>query len=331
MNQLVPYTPPQVTFRAADLRNIKALCQDATDDEFDRFIAMCRARGLDPRLGHCHLFIFNQTKPTRSAVTVVSEAGYLAAADRCRDENGGLIYKPDDKPPRYTYDEGLKNEETNPLGIASATVSVFKYIQKEWHEIPAEVFWDERAPINESWEWSAEQGKRLPSGKFMLDPKKKGWRTQPRTMLAKCARVAAMRYAFPDQVGGLYAEEEKGAIERGKMLELTATELIQEQTKQEQMKALGADQAIMFDFRDGKGLVYIPLGMIHDRIEAHFLANPSPHDIADFCAQNRTGLREYHAHAPGEHVDLKQRYVDQAATAIKAEKAKAADDKEKAD
>lgn len=42
----------------------------------------------------------------------------------------------------------------------------------------------------------------------------KQWQTQPKAMTKKCAIMRAMRLAFPNSVGGLYSEEEVGAIFR---------------------------------------------------------------------------------------------------------------------
>jgi phage recombination protein Bet len=322
------WTPPELHFSPKELQNIRALVPpEASAVEFDRFIAMCKARGLDPRLGHAFLFVFNAKKSNRSSVIVVSEQGYLAAADRCRGHNGDMIYLPDDQPPRFVYDTALKNPATNPLGIESCEVAVRKFVQGEWHRIPALVYWDERAPIVEDGEWDQGEGKFKPNGKKRLDPKKTGWIKQPRTMIAKCGRVAACRYAFPDQFGGLYAEEERDAIERGQLevIDLSPTEIIQHSVRQEQLKAMGADKAVLFDFRDGKGLVHVPLGLIHDRIEAHFRANPEPEKIEAFVGQNRNSIKEWIGQgggAKGEWIDLRARYVDPAAAELEACKRK---------
>lgn len=37
---------------------------------------------------------------------------------------------------------------------------------------------------------------------------KAGWAKMPETMIKKCAEAAALRMAFPDELGGIYAEEE---------------------------------------------------------------------------------------------------------------------------
>ena len=70
-------------------------------------------------------------------------------------------------------------------------------------------------------------------------------------------------------------------------------------------------------FDQQRGLEYVPLGMVHDRVEAAFLARPEPEKIQQFCEQNRIGIKEWMALGnKGEWVDLRQRYVDPAVKAL---------------
>ena len=317
MNNLVPFFPKPLEFSADALANINALVpKGRTREEFDRFISICKFRGLDPRAGHIMMAIYNEDKPDkRQVVTIITEQGYLAAANRCRDERGALIYKPDDKTPRFTYSEALKGAN-NPLGIESCTVSCYKFLQGEWHESPAEVFWDERVPTVEEWTWNPELGKRAPTGRTIINPKKNGWVKQPRTMLAKCARVAAVRYAFPDQFGGLYAPEEADAIEAGRIIDISATSVIEETRHAERMKAIGATESVLLSF-DPERIEPVPLGQIHDRIEAHFKQHPDAAEIRAFVKRNRAGIRQFNGMRSGDWVDLKKRYVDGAAEEMK--------------
>lgn len=56
---------------------------------------------------------------------------------------------------------------------------------------------------------------------------KAGWAKMPETMIKKVAEAAALRMAFPDELGGIYAEEEMGVGDKAKpealaeILELT--------------------------------------------------------------------------------------------------------------
>lgn len=327
------WTPPKVVFGAKDLQNIRDLyAKDSEPNEFQRFIRVCEVRGLDPRLGHAFCFIFNADDKAkakgkqRQAITVISESGYLTAADRIRDGAGNHIYLADDQVPVYTYDEKLKNAKTNPLGLESATVAVKKFAQGQWHRIPAQVFWDERAPIGEEWQYDIEQGKSVKTGELALDKSKQGWIKQPRNMLAKCARVAACRYAFPDQMGGLYSEEEIHAIQRGQLqvIDLTPDEIIAQREQAEHLKAIGADKAIPLILDPAKGIEYVPLGQVHDQIEAAFRANPDAAEIERFVVANRVGIKEFMTlQGKGEWLDLRERYIDAAAEEMSRRKKEA--------
>lgn len=65
---------------------------------------------------------------------------------------------------------------------------------------------DERNEIQEYYEES-------PFAEFN-NPKNPKWQSMPETMIKKVAEAAALRMAYPDDLGGIYIEEEKDLIER---------------------------------------------------------------------------------------------------------------------
>jgi phage recombination protein Bet len=321
LNELVPFIPKPLEFTSDALRNIRMLVpKDATADEFDRFISVCKFKGLDPRAGHIYLTIYNADKPEkRQVVTVISEQGYLTAANRCRDLAGKLIYRADEKTPRFTYDPSIKGP-TNPLGIVSCTVSCYKLYDDGWHEAPAEVFWDERVPTTNEWVFDKAIGKKVKTDNLIIPAGKSGWIKQPRNMIAKCARVAAVRYAFPDQFGGLYSMEEADAIEAGKIIDVSATVVMEEARQAERLKAIGHGEAILLGF-DSPDIVPVPLGQVHDRMEEYFGRHPDAAQIKSFVSRNRHAIREFNALRPGEWLDLKRKFVDAAAEEMKRREA----------
>lgn len=48
-----------------------------------------------------------------------------------------------------------------------------------------------------------------------MDPRKATWKSMPETMIKKVAEVAALRMAFPDELGGVYSQEEMDQADRG--------------------------------------------------------------------------------------------------------------------
>lgn len=168
MNAVVKFDPKQVALIK------QTVAKDANDEEFNLFVEMCKARGLNPLTRQVYCFIFNKDNPKkpRQMTIVVSRDGQRSIAERTG------AYRPDERAPRFEY--GKKDESTNPLGLVSAEVTVYKHVHGEWFPVPEVAYWEEYAPIKEIWE------NKQPTGKFQLDPKKDGWRKMARIMLAKC-------------------------------------------------------------------------------------------------------------------------------------------------
>lgn len=57
---------------------------------------------------------------------------------------------------------------------------------------------------------------------------KAGWAKMPETMIKKVAEAAALRMAFPDELGGIYAEEEIGAQEKATPEQLAEINVLRE-------------------------------------------------------------------------------------------------------
>jgi phage recombination protein Bet len=174
MNALVKFTPHQHSL----IRN--TIAKDANQTEFNLFMEMMQARGLNPLLRHAYCFIFHKDKPDkRQMVIVVSRDGQRAIAERTGS------YRPDERAPRFEF--GEKDPATNPIGLVSAEVSVYKRSHGEWFPVTEVAYWDEYAPIVPVWE----NGQK--TDRLQLDPKKDGWKKMPRIMLPKCAEMAALR------------------------------------------------------------------------------------------------------------------------------------------
>jgi phage recombination protein Bet len=160
-------------FGADDLALIKkSVANDANADEFAYFIRVASLRQLNPLLGQIRLTVYNKNNPdTRSAVIVTTIHGLrlIAARTGC--------YAPG-QAATYTYDKSGKPES------ATAYVQVYHRQSNTWHEYSDTAYF-------------AEYGKA-----------ENLWRTHPRVMLAKCAEALALRRGFPEQMGGLYTDDE---------------------------------------------------------------------------------------------------------------------------
>ena len=276
-----------IDFKPNELELIKATIADPdiTRNEFDLFISMCRSRGLNPLTRQVYPFLFHKDDPKkRQLVLVVSIDGYRSLAARTGD------YRPDEKPPRIKASKKEIDPDTNPKGIISAEVSVFKFAHGAWHPAPAISYWDEMAPIEEI--WAGKGAERKPTGKFRLNPKKDGWRRMPRLMLAKTAEMAALRRAFPDVFGGLYTEEETHAETTARL----ASQIMIEAAQERMLGQLGGP-GFAVDWLDGNGIQSVPKGRYVDESLAFLqMHQDDPAFVQRWREQNMRVIREYFTH-----------------------------------
>lgn len=121
------------------------VAKDCNNDEFNLFMEVARAKGLDPFLGQIIPMVFSKNNAAKRKMTIiVSRDGQRVIAQRCGD------YRPASKPPLYEVDSTTKSP-LNPQGIISATVYLWKQDPKtsDWYEVAGQVFWEEFAPVKD--------------------------------------------------------------------------------------------------------------------------------------------------------------------------------------
>jgi phage recombination protein Bet len=303
MNDIVPrnYSASQLAL----IRNTVA--KDCNQDEFDLFIEMCKHQGLDPFRKQIYAFVFKKTKRTkegdvwkeveeRQLTPVTSIDGYRSKAARCGD------YRPDDQEPQFEYDENAKNDATNPLGIVKCTIRAYKFgPDKQWYACVGTAFWDELAPIVEDGKW--ENNKFTGTGKMILDKKKPNWRRMARTMIAKCAEAQSLRKGWPEEMSGLFVQEEMDKTS----IDMTASEAADAHERDERLKRAGGKAAIPAMFELSEGLVLVPVGKFADRVVEHLEALPDAMAIDFWREQNTMGLKQFWAEQPTDAFDLKKK------------------------
>ncbi|NMO14910.1 phage recombination protein Bet [Pyxidicoccus fallax] len=167
-----------------------------SDDEFALFIEQCKRSGLDPLLKEAFCVARRQNAGNRERPNWVtkyefqpSEAGMLARAERFPDFRGiqaSAVFAEDD----IIVDQG-KGEVVhrfNPAKRKGALVGAWARVVRDG-KLPVVVWLDF-------------------SGYVQQTPL---WAKIPTTMIEKCARVAALRKAYPEAFGGLYVREEMPA------------------------------------------------------------------------------------------------------------------------
>jgi len=233
----------------------KTVGKELRGPEIDEALEWCELYGANPFVKDIYFFVFDADKPDKRRVVPVLGIGlYRKIAARTGN------YRPDESPPRFSYDDTLKSQ-INPKGMVWAEVSVHIFSHGQWHTVTSRLRWEERAPIKEIWAES-ESGRRKPTGKFELDPRKTNWATMPETMMAKCCEADAIRKAWPNETAGSYVAEEMDA---GHTIDLTATEIIEQHRTEQKLAIIGGSSAVIIDWCDGKPLDRVPLGQVWDK------------------------------------------------------------------
>jgi phage recombination protein Bet len=181
--------------KTALIRN--SVAKDLNQIEFDFFISVARARGLDPILNQIHAVkrkvkvSKNPDKYEERMTIQVGIDGFRLIAARTSEYAGC---------DRTIFDFNEKNE------LLAAEVTVYRLVQGQRCAFTAVADWDEFFP-------GEVQG-------FM-------WKAKPKTMLGKCAEAQALRKAFPNDLAGLYEPAElevREVVEKTEELSLKEVE-----------------------------------------------------------------------------------------------------------
>lgn len=147
------------------------LCKGITDDELKLFSAVCKKTGLDPFMKQIYA-VKRKTKEGESMTIQTSIDGYRLIAERTGKYAPG-------RESSYQYDKN------------GMLISATSYVKKQtadgtWHEVAATAFYEEYKPAYSNQFWNSKQ----------------------HIMLAKCAEALALRKAFPNELSGLYSDDE---------------------------------------------------------------------------------------------------------------------------
>lgn len=169
-----------------------------SDDEFALFMEQCKRSGLDPLLKEAFCVARRQNIGSREKPNWVSkhefqpsEAGMLARAERFPDYGGiqaSAVYADDEI--EMDQGRGDVSHRFNPAKRKGALVGAWSKVARNG-KLPVLVWLDFSGYVQQTPLWS-----KIPS-----------------TMIEKCARVAALRKAYPEAFGGLYVREEMPAEE----------------------------------------------------------------------------------------------------------------------
>lgn len=172
----------EITITSEDVR--QHICPQATPREIVYFMELCRAQKLNPFLNDAYLVKYGGSP----AQILVAHKVLLKRADSHPQFDGicsGVI---------VLRDGTIHKEERT-----SYYEEIGETLLGGWCEIYRK---DRSHPYYKEL--------RLKS----MDKHQANWKTMPDVMIVKCAQAAAIREAFPQDFGGMYAREEMGNIQQ---------------------------------------------------------------------------------------------------------------------
>lgn len=155
---------------------------DLPEEFHEPFLVQCRLKGLNPFIGQCWPKVIFENEKQRVVLCATIDALRLQAM-RTREYVGI-------EPPTFQMDGDLP---------ASARCTVQRSINGTVRSFTAEVFRDELLPLAQE---------------YAEDSKDAFCDRMPKTWLGKCAKAAALRDAFPQELGGVYVPEELEQLDR---------------------------------------------------------------------------------------------------------------------
>lgn len=274
------------------------IAKDCNTEEFNLFMEAARSYGLDPFRKQILPLVFGKNardQSKRRMSIVVSRDGLRVIAQRCGN------YRPASEKAEWDTDASLVGP-LNPKGLVSCTVYLWQQDSRgEWFKVKGEAEWDEFAPVTEEWAEDAE-GKRRPTGRKTIDASG-NWVKMPKVMLEKCAEAQALRAGWPEQFGGVYAEEE---MDRAKVIDLAASEIVEAEAAEQRMLRIGGEKAVTFIFDNETGLERIPVGQVADRFLFEARNAADLNQFATLRARNSDSLKEFWAMQPSDALELKK-------------------------
>ena len=286
------------------------ILRQKAEDEFNLFMEAARSYGLDPFRKQILPLVFSKNKADKRKMSiVVTRDGLRVIAQRCKN------YRPASEKAEIVYDDVLKGP-LNPKGIVSATVYLWQQDNKgEWFKVVGEALWDEFAPITDEWGENAD-GKWKPTGKKTLESSG-NWARMPVIMITKCAEAQALRAGWPDQFGGIYAQEEMDQA-----LAQDASETVRQEEERQRSERIGGVDTITITWGDNWKLDQVPVGQMADRC-VEFIDAASPEDVLRWSMANQEPLRQFWARAPGDALEVKKA-VEEKTAALKTQENDAA-------
>lgn len=305
--------PTRANFNAPQLDLIqRTVARDCNRDEFDHFMAVADALGLDPLRKQICAIVYNKNDAKKRSMVIVTQIdGFRSIASRCGN------YRPASASPAYEYDAALKSPG-NPLGIVKCETTLWQFKEGDWHPVHGEAYWDEFAPTEEvcddgwSWEDTGEvwedsgkpKKKKVAKGEVYAKLVKSGNWERPRHAIGLCAERQALRKGWPEQFSGLYVEEE---MVKATIIDAVASEVLAEHQEQKRLDRVGSGDGLLFVFEAGGNLIQVERGQVADRLTYFYERQATTaQEIVDFRTRNEASLKTFWAWAPADALEVKK-------------------------
>lgn len=291
----------------AQLRIIRlSVARTCTDAEFDHFMSVADRTGLDPLRGQISALVRSPWDPDkRTMVPFATIDGLRAIAARHGD------YRPMEGAPLLETDPERREAQSNPLGLVRAEVTLWRKFDDNWFPITGEAWWDEYAVLVALPKANGEANERAAArdsagaAQRMVTLTAR-WRQRGRVLLAKCAEAQALRRGWPEDLSGLYGEEE---LQRAEVDDLLAHERAAHAAEDIRQRALAGSRSLALSFQAGEPFEQVGRDQLGQRLGAFIAAATSATEIESFQLRNREALRTFWEWSPGEALEVK-RHVD---------------------
>lgn len=313
MNNLAPIQThaPTLSYTGKQLELIKkTVAADCTPDEFNLFIEVSRRVGLDPFRRQIYAVVYNKKDSEKRRMSIITGIdGYRSVAARNRD------YRPASTPAEFETDANLKSP-ANPAGLIRAVVTCYKYgPDGQWHPVAGEAYWDEFAPLKEvadEYDWidtgetwpdsGKPKKKKVPRGETRTEVDGK-WKSMPHVMLAKCSEAQALRRGWPEDLSGVYTEEE---MDRSRVADLSASEAVELFERDKRLQITGGRDSIFVVWNPADPMEAVPLGQFADKATAFVRACKELPDLIGWEETNRVALQDFWAKSKADALELKK-------------------------
>lgn len=186
-----------------------------TLDDLKYFMFQCSQRNLNPFKQQIHaVYIYDKQVRGEKLVVITGIGGFRSIAQRSPRPlyagSGEPVWDMDEEtglPKSATVQVFAYNPVTGEREAITTGVAWFDEYKKESDEYVDETDADGK----KIWDAQARRYKSKKSGEKVLNPT---WQQRPKGMIAKCAEALALRAAFPEELSGLYVQEEVDHLTR---------------------------------------------------------------------------------------------------------------------